>query len=483
VSVDRVQTAAEIAAAVRAGEVRAADVTEAALGRLQALEPKLHAFLHPMPEEARRAAQALDDRQKRGEALGPLAGVPVALKDNLCTRGVPTTCGSRILEGFVPAYDATAVERLLAAGAIVVGKTNMDEFAMGSSGENSAFGATRNPWDLERVPGGSSSGSAAAVAAGIVPLALGSDTGGSVRQPGALCGVFALKPTYGRVSRFGLVAFASSLDQIGPFARTPVDLALVLQVIAGHDRRDSTSDAGAGEFLAAPMATPRIGVPFDLFAAGLDPDTRAIAEQTLDRFQAAGAELVPATLPRPEHALAAYYLVANAEASANLARYDGVRYGRAVARTPNETLEQFYARTRSAGFGREVKRRIMLGTYALSAGYYAAYYLQAQKARTAIRSELVTQLEKVDAILLPTSPTVAFKLGERTTDPLAMYLSDLFTIPVNLAGLPALSFPAGRGPQTGLPVGMQLIGRPWGEMTLVELSRRAEARAESPVLA
>jgi len=478
------ESAAGIAAAVRAGEVRAADVTEAALARLAALEPKLHAFLHPMPEEAHRAAAALDERRKRGEELGPLAGVPVALKDNLCTRGVPTTCGSRILEGFVPAYDATAVERLQTAGAVIVGKANMDEFAMGSSGENSAFGATHNPWDLECVPGGSSSGSAAAVAAGIVPLALGSDTGGSVRQPGALCGVFAMKPTYGRVSRYGLVAFASSLDQIGPFARTPDDLALCLQAIAGHDARDSTSDPAADRFPAPALgSTPRIGVPFDLIDAGLDPDTRAIAERTLDRFQAMGAELVPATLPRPEHALAAYYLVANAEASANLARYDGVRYGRAAARTSGETLEHFYAATRSAGFGREVKRRIMLGTYALSAGYYDAYYLQAQKARTAIRAELVGQLEQVDAILLPTSPTVAFKLGERTTDPLAMYLSDLFTIPVNLAGLPALSFPAGRGPKTGLPVGMQLIGRPWAEMTLIELSRRAGAEAEWPVLA
>jgi aspartyl-tRNA(Asn)/glutamyl-tRNA(Gln) amidotransferase subunit A len=475
-------SAAEIAAAVRDGSLGALEVTEAALARLGALEPRLHAFLHPMPEEARRAAAALDQRRKRGESLGPLAGVPVALKDNLCTRGVSTTCGSRILEGFVPAYDATAVERLADAGAIVVGKTNMDEFAMGSSGENSAFGPTRNPWDVTRVPGGSSSGSAAAVAAGIVPLALGSDTGGSVRQPGALCGVFALKPTYGRVSRFGLVAFASSLDQIGPFARTPEDLQLVLRAISGHDPRDSTSHPAAGRFGAPDLgSTPRIGVPFDLLDAGLDRDTRAIAERTLDRLQAAGAELLPAVLPRPEHALAVYYLVANAEASANLARYDGVRYGRPEpSAAKDEDLETRYARTRSAGFGREVKRRIMLGTYALSAGYYDAYYLQAQRARTAIRNELLDQLANVDAILVPTSPTVAFKLGERTADPLAMYLSDLFTIPVNLAGLPALSFPAGRGPDTGLPVGMQLIGRPWAEETLIELARRIDARAEAP---
>jgi len=475
-------SAAEIAAAVRAGEVSAAEVTEQALARLQALEPKLHAFLHPMPEEARRAAAALDEGRKRGEELGPLAGVPIALKDNLCTRGVPTTCGSRILEGFVPAYDATAVERLQAAGAVIVGKTNMDEFAMGSSGENSAFGATHNPWDLARVPGGSSGGSAAVVAARLAPGAIGTDTGGSIRQPAALSGICGLKPTYGVVSRYGMIAYASSLDQGGPMARTAEDLALVLQAIAGHDVRDSTSDPQAGNLSVPTLGKPRIGVPFDLIDAGLDPDTRAIAERTLDRFQAMGAELVPATLPRPEHALAAYYLVANAEASANLARYDGLRYGRAAAHTPGKTLEHFYAATRSAGFGREVKRRIMLGTYALSAGYYDAYYLQAQKARTAIRAELVGQLEQVDAILLPTSPTVAFKLGERTTDPLAMYLSDLFTIPINLAGLPALSFPAGRGPKTGLPVGMQLIGRPWAEMTLIELSRRAEAVAESPVL-
>jgi aspartyl-tRNA(Asn)/glutamyl-tRNA(Gln) amidotransferase subunit A len=486
------ETAAEIAAAVRAGTVTAAEIVERAFARLQRLEPKLHAFLHPMDEEARRAAAALDQRREKGEreSLGPLAGVPVALKDNLSTRGIPTTCASRILEGFRPAYDATAVERLVAAGAVILGKANMDEFAMGSSGENSAFGPTRNPWDVERVPGGSSSGSAAAVAAEIAPIALGSDTGGSVRQPGALCGVFALKPTYGRVSRYGLIAFASSLDQIGPFARTSEDLLLALHAIAGHDPRDSTSHPGAHRFAGPKLSDPpTLGVPHALLEDGLDADTGAIAEQAIERFRGLGMRIADVTLPRPEHALAAYYLAANAEASANLARYDGVRYGRRVAEGSagnggqgTDELMSLYEATRSAGFGPEVKRRIMLGTYALSAGYYDAYYLRAQKARSVIRTELLAQLAGVDAILLPTSPTVAFRLGERTADPLAMYLSDLFTIPVNLAGLPALSFPAGRGPETGLPVGMQLIGRPFAEESLIELSRRFGAAAERPDL-
>jgi aspartyl-tRNA(Asn)/glutamyl-tRNA(Gln) amidotransferase subunit A len=486
-----VATATEIAGAIRDGKVTAVEVVERALARLHRLEPKLHAFLHPMDEEARRAAAEVDRRRAQGEreSLGPLAGVPVGLKDNLSTRGIPTTCASRILEGFRPAYDASAIERLVAAGAVVIGKTNMDEFAMGSSGENSAFGPTHNPWDVTRVPGGSSSGSAAAVAAEIAPIALGSDTGGSVRQPGALCGVFALKPTYGRVSRYGLVAFASSLDQIGPFARTPEDLLLALHAIAGHDPRDSTSHPDAGRFAGPALAEPpTLGVPHTLLEEGLDSDTRAIATATIERFKSLGMRIADVTLPRPEHALAAYYLAANAEASANLARYDGVRYGPRAADHGDGNgkgqgdLASFYEATRSAGFGPEVKRRIMLGTYALSAGYYDAYYLRAQKARSVIRAELLAKLANVDAILLPTSPTVAFRLGERTDDPLAMYLSDLFTIPVNLAGLPALSFPAGRGPETGLPVGMQLIGRPFAEESLIELSRRFGAAAERPDL-
>jgi aspartyl-tRNA(Asn)/glutamyl-tRNA(Gln) amidotransferase subunit A len=469
--------ATAIAAAVRAGQVSATDVTESALARIDEIDPQLNAFLRRMEGAARAAAGRIDLRRRGGETdtLGPLAGVPVAIKDNICTAGVPTTCGSRILEGYSPAYDATAIERLATAGAVVVGKTNMDEFGMGSSGESSAFGPTRNPWDPTRVPGGSSSGSAAAVASGLVPLALGSDTGGSVRQPGALCGLLGLKPTYGRVSRFGLVAFASSLDQIGLLGRTVDDIEAALRVIAGHDRRDSTSHPEADRFqggaeLASP---PRIGVPFALLEEGLDSDTAALLAATVTRLGDLGAEVRELTLPRPDQALAAYYIVANAEASANLARYDGVRYG---LRHPEVGggLDQLYERSRSAGFGFEVKRRILLGTYALSSGYYDDYYLRAQKARSLFRQDFAARLAEVDAILIPTSPTVAFRLGERIDDPLAMYLSDLFTIPANLAGLPALSLPAGLGTETRLPVGVQLIGRPFAEETLLDLARRLE---------
>jgi aspartyl-tRNA(Asn)/glutamyl-tRNA(Gln) amidotransferase subunit A len=479
--------ATAIAAAVRAGEVRALEVVDGFLARVARLEPKLHAFLHLNEESARLNAAALDERRDRnpGAALGPLAGVPVAVKDNICFAELPTTCASRILESYRPPYHATVVERLIAAGAVILGKTNMDEFAMGSSGENSAFGPARNPWDLERVPGGSSSGSAVAVAAGLAPIALGSDTGGSVRQPGALCGIAALKPTYGRVSRFGLVAFASSLDQIGPLARTVDEIEVLLKVIAGHDPRDSTSSPAAGQwtgprFLHTP---PRIGVPHALLGEGLDADTAAVAAAAIKRFQSLGCEVRDVSLPKPDHALAAYYIVANAEASANLARYDGVRYG--LRCDPHRDgngnpMRALYDATRSAGFGTEVKRRIMLGTYALSSGYYDAYYLRAQKARTVIRRDFAASLAQVDAILLPTSPTVAFPLGEKVDDPLAMYLNDVFTIPVNMAGLPGLSFPAELGRTTGLPVGMQLIGRPFEEETLFELVRRYEPKVKLP---
>ncbi len=476
-------TAAEIAGQVRAGEVPARDVVEAALTRIEHGDPVLHAFLHVSGAEALAAAAMLDARRARRDTAdpGPLAGVPVALKDNLTTLDAPTTCASRLLEGFRPAFDATAVSRLRAAGAVIVGKTNMDEFGMGSSGENSAFGPTRNPWDPTRVPGGSSSGSAAAVAAGMVPLALGSDTGGSVRQPAALCGVFGLKPTYGRVSRSGLVAFASSLDQVGVLARTVDDLEIALRVIAAPDPADSTSHPDAARFPDPELRVPaRLGVPFAALAEGLDPDTIEGFAATLERFRAAGVRIVEIELPHPDHALAVYAIVATAEAAANLARYDGVRYGwRAEESASFEALVQV---TRGRGFGSEVKRRIMLGTFVLRAGYVDAYYVRAQKARALIQHELTACFHEVDAILTPTSPTVAFPLGERAGDPLAMYLSDLFTIPANLAGLPALSFPAGRGVESGLPVGMQLIGPPRAEIALCELVRRVGAVAEAPPL-
>ncbi len=477
-------TAAEIAAGVQTGAHAASAVIGAVLERVERHDPVLNAFLHVMRAEALAAAAALDRRRAGGETggLGPLAGVPIAVKDNLATADAPTTCASRILSGFRPAFDATAVARLRAAGAVILGKTNMDEFGMGSSGENSAYGPTKNPWDPERVPGGSSSGSAAAVAAGVVPLALGSDTGGSVRQPAGFCGIFGLKPTYGRVSRFGLVAYASSLDQVGLLARTLADLELAFAVLAAPDPRDSTSHPEADRFPDPELSpAPRLGVPLALLGPGLDSDTATVAAATVERFRAAGARVVEITFPRPEHALAAYYIIATAEAAANLARYDGVRYGpRAEGKL---AFSDMVARTRAAGFGPEVKRRIMLGTYALRAGYYDAYYLRAQQARALIHDELSTRLRDVDAILLPVSPTVAFRLGERTTEPLAMYLSDLLTIPVNLAGLPGLCFPAGRGPATGLPVGMQLVGRPFAEGTLCALARRIGAEAAASPLA
>ncbi len=480
------RSATAIAAAVRKGEVRAGEVIARFFERIDRLDPTLHAFLHRNVEGAREAAAAIDARRERGEgeSLGPLAGVPVAIKDNIATAGLLTTCGSRILENYRPPYDATVIKRLRVAGAIVLGKTNMDEFAMGSSGENSAFGPARNPWDTERVPGGSSSGSAVAVAAGLAPIALGSDTGGSVRQPGALCGIASLKPTYGRVSRFGLVAFASSLDQIGPLARTVDEIEVVLKAIAGHDPNDSTSSLAADQWTGPRLHDrPRLGVPRALLRKGLDDDTRELAAAAIQRFEELGFDLLDIELPNPDYAVAAYYIVANAEASANLARYDGVRYGPRF--NPEENgggLRALYDGTRSAGFGPEVKRRIMLGTYALSSGYYDAYYLRAQKARTVIRRQFADHLAEVDAILIPTSPTVAFRIGEKVDDPLAMYLNDVFTIPVNLAGLPGMSFPAGLGPRTRLPVGMQLIGRPFEEETLFEIARRFEPEVVLPPL-
>ena len=465
-------TARAIAAAVRGGTLSARKVVEEALAAIAAREPELHAFNHVMAEEARAAADAVDHKVAMGDDPGPLAGVPVALKDNLCTRGIPTTCSSRILEGWLPPYDATVVERIRAAGGIVVGKTNLDEFAMGSSTENSAFGPTRNPHDTSRVPGGSSGGSAAAVAAGFVPLALGSDTGGSIRQPAALCGVVGMKPTYGAVSRYGLIAFASSLDQIGPFAANVGDAGLLLEVIAGHDPMDSTSiDAPAPslvDHLSQGIDGLRVGIVRELLQ-GIAPDVEARVRQAADALTAAGAKVEEVSVPATVYGLSAYYLIAPAEASSNLARYDGVRYG---LRKPAPDITTMYGATRAAGFGAEVKRRIMLGTYALSAGYYDAYYGQAQRVRTLIIRDFETAYADHDVLISPTTPTTAFAFGDKS-DPLAMYMSDVCTIPSNLAGHPALSVPFGTG-DDGMPVGVQVMAPALGEQLLFRVGAALE---------
>ena len=460
------RTAVDIAAGVRAGELSALEVLDAHLERVALREAEIHAFNHLTEEAARAAATELDRRVAAGEDPGPLAGVPVALKDNLCTEGVPTTCSSRILEGWIPPYTATVVERLVAAGAVPVGKTNLDEFAMGSSTENSAFGPTRNPHDVTRVPGGSSGGSAAAVAAGFAPVSLGSDTGGSIRQPAALCGVVGVKPTYGTVSRLGLVAFGSSLDQIGPFSATVADAALVLEVIGGHDPGDSTSLPGSfpsvSEHLDDGVSGLRVGIVTEMMGDGIAADVTARVRAAADALAAAGATVEEVSVPAATYGLSAYYLVAPAEASSNLARYDGVRYGvRVEAATAGEMMEA----TRTAGFGDEVKRRIMLGTYALSAGYYDAFYGKALKVRTLIRRDFDAAYERFDVLLSPTSPTTAFPFGDKTADPMAMYLNDVCTIPTNLAGHPAMSVPFGVG-DDGLPVGVQVLAPALGEVVM-----------------
>ncbi|HEX6395549.1 MAG TPA: Asp-tRNA(Asn)/Glu-tRNA(Gln) amidotransferase subunit GatA [Acidimicrobiales bacterium] len=475
------RSAVDIAAAVRKGEISAAEVLERHLARVGAGESGVHAFNLVLTDEARRQAAAIDAAVAAGKDPGPLAGVPIALKDNLCTRGIPTTCSSRILEGWKPPYDATVVERLAAAGAVAIGKTNLDEFAMGSSTENSAFGPTRNPHDLERVPGGSSGGSAAAVAAGFAPVALGSDTGGSVRQPAALCGVVGVKPTYGLVSRYGLIAFASSLDQIGPFARTVEDAAAVLDAISGPDRRDSTSlrepPPLASERLKTGVDGLRIGVVSELAGAeGISPDVVARTREAAEALSAAGAKVEEVSVPAAMYGLSAYYLIAPAEASSNLARYDGVRYGLRVEGGPGADVTEMYLRTRSAGFGAEVKRRIMLGTYALSAGYYDAYYGKAQQVRTLIIRDFETAYRDFDILLGPTAPGTAFPLGAKTSDPLAMYLNDVCTIPSNLAGHPAMSVPFGTG-DDGLPIGVQVLAPALGETTMFQVAAALEGAA------
>jgi aspartyl-tRNA(Asn)/glutamyl-tRNA(Gln) amidotransferase subunit A len=467
-------SAVQLAADVARGAVSAVAVVDGCLAEIDAREGELHAFNLVLAEEARAAAAQVDRRVAAGEAVGPLAGVPVALKDNLCTRGVPTTCSSRILEGWRPPYDATVVSRLRAAGAIVIGKTNLDEFAMGSSTENSAFGPTRNPHDPSRVPGGSSGGSAAAVAAGFAPLALGSDTGGSIRQPAALCGVVGMKPTYGLVSRYGLVAFASSLDQIGPFALTVGDAAALLDVIAGPDPEDSTSVGRdrppVADSVGRGVEGLRVGVVRELLD-GIDTDVLARVRGAADALERAGAKVDEVSVPAAIYGLSAYYLIAPAEASSNLARYDGVRYG---LRKDAEDITAMYSATRAAGFGAEVKRRIMLGTYALSAGYYDAYYGQAQRVRTLIIRDFDVAYESCDVLLSPTAPTTAFELGAKTGNPLAMYLSDVCTIPSNLAGHPAMTVPYGTG-DDGLPVGVQVMAPALGEPVMFQVAAALEA--------
>ena len=467
------RTVIEIADGVRNGTLKAADVVEQHLAAIDARESEIHAFNTVLADAARERAADIDAAVAAGADPGPLAGVPVALKDNMCTRGVPTTCSSRILEGWKPPYDATVVTRLAEAGAVLVGKTNLDEFAMGSSTENSAFGTTRNPLDTARVPGGSSGGSSAAVAAGFAALAFGSDTGGSIRQPAALCGVVGIKPTYGRVSRYGLVAFASSLDQIGPFTHTVADAAVALQVICVYDPLDSTSIPEPlpdySEVLDRGVSGLRVGRITDL-PAGADPDVEARVDAAFEALAAAGATIVDVQVPAFTYGLTAYYLIAPAEASSNLARYDGVRYGLRVE-APN-SVEMMEA-TRTEGFGDEVKRRIMLGTYALSAGYYDAFYGKALKVRTLIRRDFEAAYSKVDVLISPTSPTTAFRFGERSADPMAMYLSDVCTIVANLAGHPAMSVPYGTDAE-GLPVGVQVMAPALGEVPMFRVAAALE---------
>ncbi|MDQ1397223.1 MAG: aspartyl-tRNA(Asn)/glutamyl-tRNA(Gln) amidotransferase subunit [Acidimicrobiaceae bacterium] len=468
------RSALEIAAAVRGGDMSAREVVDEHLAVIEARDGEIHAFNHVMAEAARTAADEIDRRVSSGQDPGPLAGVPVAFKDNMCTRGVPTTCSSKILDGWLPPYNATVVDRVVAAGGIPIGKTNLDEFAMGSSTENSAFGPTRNPCDPTRVPGGSSGGSAAAVAAGMAPLALGSDTGGSIRQPAALCGVVGMKPTYGAVSRYGLIAFASSLDQIGPFAMTVEDAALLLEVIGGHDAMDSTSipqpAADVRNGIGDGVEGIRVGIIRELMD-GIDPDVMARLNEAAEALSAAGAKVEEASVPAAIYGLSAYYLIAPAEASSNLARYDGVRYG---LRAEAADITEMYGATRAAGFGAEVKRRIMLGTYALSAGYYDAYYGQAQRVRTLIIRDFEAAYERYDVLLSPTAPTTAFALGAKTENPLAMYLSDVCTIPSNLAGHPAISVPYGVG-DDGLPVGVQVLAPALQEPIMFRVAAALEA--------
>ncbi len=477
-------TAHELLEQYHAGSLKPTQVADSLLKRIEQLNPKIHAYVYVAKERALAEAKKGEQTEKKG----PLAGVPIVIKDNICVQGETTTCASKILERFQPPYNATVIEKLKTAGAVLMGKSNMDEFAFGSSCETSVYGPTRNPWDLERVPGGSSGGSAAAVVAGLTVMALGSDTGGSIRQPAALCGIVGMKPTYGRVSRYGLIAFASSLDQIGPLTRDVTDSALLMNVIAGHDPMDSTSvDTPVPDYtkaLSISLKGIKIGIPKEYFVGGIDPEVEKIVQEAIRCLEKLGATVEKMSLPNTEHAISVYYIVAPSEASSNLARFDGVQYGyrkqlSVVSRQSlvEEPLKQMYFATRGDGFGKEAKRRIILGTYALSSGYYDAYYLKAQKVRTLIKNDFDRAFENYDCIVTPTSPTPAFKLGEKTSNPLQMYLSDIYTISVNLAGIPAMSVPCGFTKQ-GLPVGLQLLAKPFAEETLFHVGYAYEQANE-----
>jgi aspartyl-tRNA(Asn)/glutamyl-tRNA(Gln) amidotransferase subunit A len=481
VSATTTWTIAGVRAALLAKKISARELAAEFYGRIDRRNPELNAYLTLSPERAYAQADRADAAIARGGTLPPLAGVPVAIKDVISTRGIRTTCASKILETYVPPYDATAVERLDQAGAVFLGKTNCDEFAMGGSNENSAYGPVRNPVAPDRVPGGSSGGSAAAVAAGLAVAALGTDTGGSIRQPGSFCGIPGMMPTYGRVSRYGLIAFASSLDKIGPFAGNVADAAAVMSVIAGHDENDSTSAPVPVPDYAAEIGKPmqglRIGVPEDYFGAGLDPEVKEKVLAGIALLERLGCRRVPLRMPHTDYAIATYYVLATAEASSNLARFDGVRYG---LRVPGATLTEMYRQTRERGFGPEVKCRIMLGTYALSAGYYDAYYLRAQSVRTLIARDFADAFQKVDAIITPTAPTTAFRLGEKTSDPLQMYLADIYTVTGSLAGVPGISVPCGRT-KAGLPVGMQIFGPHFKEESVLQIAHALEKAGGSEI--
>ena len=473
-------TVASTRTAIAEKQITATRLVEDFYQKIKAEDGDINAFLTLCEHRALGQAKRIDDLAGRGDVLPPLAGIPIAIKDVMVTRGIRSTAGSKILDNFIPPYDCTAVARLEAAGAIVLGKTNCDEFAMGSSNENSAYGPVRNPRDSTRVPGGSSGGSAAVVAAGTAVASLGSDTGGSIRQPASFCGVVGLMPTYGRVSRYGLIAFASSLDHVGPFTKTVKDAAILLRVIAGRDPMDSTSaDVPVPDYeqeIGKPVRGMKLGIPAEYFSEGLDVGVRAAVESAIQLLSDAGAEIVPISLPHTQYAIPTYYVIATAEASANLARYDGVRYG---YRSPEvRTLSDMYRKTRDEGFGAEVKRRIMLGTYALSSGYYDAYYLKAQKVRTLLARDFQNAFAKVDAILTPTAPTPAFKLGEKTDDPLSMYLADIYTVTADLAGIPGISVPCGQT-KSGLPIGLQVLGKHFDEGTLLRVAHVVEHELSS----
>jgi aspartyl-tRNA(Asn)/glutamyl-tRNA(Gln) amidotransferase subunit A len=471
------KTATQLLALQAEGKASAAEIADEFLAACAAREPKLNSFMRaPDADAVRTQARAIDVKRAGGQPLGKLAGVPVAVKDVLCTKGVRTTCSSKILENLVPPYDAHVVERLRAEDAVIFGKTNMDEFAMGSSTENSAYKTSRNPWDTERVPGGSSGGSASCVAGGQAPVSLGTDTGGSIRQPAALCGIVGMKPTYGRVSRYGLIAFASSLDQVGPFSHDVADCALMMEAIAGHDSRDSTSVnqpvPAYTKTVNEPIKGLRIGVPKEFFGQGLDPEVESAVRLALKEYEKLGAALVDVALPHSPYALAAYYIVAPAEASSNLARYDGMHYGHRT-KTQGDLIAT-YSRSRAEGFGKEVQRRIILGTYVLSSGYKDAYYVKALKVRRLVKGDFDEAFKTCDVVMGPTTPTAAFKAGEKSDDPLALYLSDVYTVSCNLAGIPGLSVPCGFT-KSGLPVGLQLLGAPFAEEKLLRVARMHEA--------